>query len=189
MSYLNSNDWLVVTLDNPLSTDAEIRLALRKLRQMAKGKPEIGPNFVQALQAYARTHNGQNPTAVDDLRPYLQPALPDEILDRYRVISPGEVPDPNSAPRFRFTGSGRPLLEEKGPVDENYDSLLLFMEQGGWTIYGTSKMGDAIGKAWGAYRKAHDNRDPETADQILPYLGGTVDPVQFREYWAVREKW
>ena len=83
MQFLSSNDWLSVTLDNSLNTDAKIRSALSKLREMAKMKPQISKNLSDALQAYAKSNDGHPPSDPLQLQPYLDPQLPEVILRRY----------------------------------------------------------------------------------------------------------
>lgn len=171
MSYLTSNDWLSVTLENPLSTGAEIRKALSRLRELAKAKPQVGPNFVQALNAFARAHEGRFPNKIAELIPFLKPELPNEILARYRV--PSKAPaamDPN---RAFFAQNGPLLLEEVEPVDEDYDTQLVFMDDA-WATFNASKLGDAVVAAWSAYEKANSKKQPENADQLLPYFASPL---------------
>ena len=185
MSYLTSNDWLSVTLENSLSTNAEIRNALSKLREMAKAKPQMGPNFFQALYAFARAHEGRFPEEVAALIPFLKPELPNGILTRYRVPPKGS---PSGATvdsvRAMLLQNGPLVLEEVDPVDDDYDTQLIFMD-GGWSLYQTSKVGEAVGDASSAYEKANPKKRPENADQLLPYLASPVDLTRLREYWAV----
>ena len=190
MRFLNSNDWLAVTFDNRLETDAQIRTALKKLRAMAKAKPELGANISQALQAYAREHDGKPVDDPSQLRPYLRPALGDDILARYATVL--EIPGENDREGVNregthFKGAGRVILEEHAIADEDYDTQLLFMEQGLASVT-VSQLGRTVDLATAAFRQANPGQLPATAEQLLPYFTTPVDAASLREYWDVRDK-
>ena len=114
MKYLDSNDWLSVTMDNPLDTDAKIRSALSKLRALAKAKPQVATNLSNAVLAYIKSNDGLLPSRPDQLKPYLNPPLSDELLHRYEPAP--EIAGENDAnglirDGMRFLGSGRVVLQ------------------------------------------------------------------------------
>lgn len=74
------------------------------------------------------------------------------------------------------------------PVDEDYDSQIIFMKQGEFTVYTVSKLGDAVGEAIVAYQKANSGRSPATADELIPYIATPVDSTKLREYWTVKDR-
>ena len=191
MRFLNSSDWLSVTLDNHLETDAKIRDALSRLRSLAKTKPEVIGNISAALQAYAKANDGRPATEPAQLRPYLNPSLDDDILQRYEYVPafPGEN-DADVAKRngMRIVGSGRIGWQEKTAADEDYDTLISFTEKGGYFLVGTSKLGDAVNKARQAFTKANNGQSPINPEQLLPYFATPVDETKFREFWQVNRK-
>jgi RNA polymerase sigma factor (sigma-70 family) len=173
MKFLTSNDWLAVTLDNRLETDADVRKALSRLRNLAKTKPQVSSNLEKALRSYMKANDNQPPSAPSQLRPYLDPLLSDDILARYEL----SMADPPGAPHV----VGR-LMQEKSPVDEDYDTLLFFMK-GGYGFQGVSKFGDAVRQAVQAFAKANNGQTPVAVEQIFPYLPAQVDQTKLKEYW------
>lgn len=189
LRYLTSNDWLSATLDNPLATEAQRRTALMKLRGLAKAKPEIGQNLTNALQRFARDHDGKPPMDTAELRSYLSPALSDDILARYETVP--EIPGVNdqdgvNRPDAHFRGAGRIVLEESNPADPDYDSRTLYLMQGTAWI-GVSRIGDAVNQAQAAFAKANPGQRVATPDQLIPYFTSSVDPQALREYWEVKD--
>ena len=187
MKYLNSNDWLSATMDNPLDTDARNREALNRLRSLAKSKPQVATNLSNALQAYRKSNNGL-PTDPTQLRPYLNPQLPDELLRRYEPAP--EVAGENDANGLirdgrQFLGSGRVVLQEKAPVDDDYDTWFGFQEKGGWATLRVSQLGRTVDQAMKAFTQANDGQTAATLEQLLPYLATPVEPARLKEYWEV----
>ena len=187
MQFLTSNDWFSVTLDNPLDTDAKIRDALSKLRLIAKTKPQVAPNLMQALKAYSQSHNQPLSDPVE-LRPYLNLPLPDEILQRYKAVP--EVAGTNDANvaiynGMRMLGSGRFVLQEKAPVDEDYDTWIVFTAKGGSIESGMSQLGKMVDQAMQAFNKANKGQEASTPEQLLPYFPTPVEPNRLKEYWEV----
>lgn len=180
MRFLTSSDWLKVTMNNKLQTEAEVRKALTNLRRMAKSKPEMFQNLPNAFRAYSQDHNGQSVTEIAQLRPYLNPPLKDDILQRYEFI-------PVSAsfwPEMPVTnGTAQLVLHEKFAVDEDYDVLSEFSAGGVNFRIVSNNLGKAVNEATAAFVKAHNGQEPTAAVQVLPYVTGPVDAVKFREYW------
>lgn len=188
MKYLNSNDWLSVTMDNPLGTDAEIRIALSKLRALAKAKPQVATNLSNAVLAYIKSNDGLLPTNPAQLQPYLNPQLSDEILRRYGPAP--EVAGENDAKGLirdgmQFLGSGRVVLQETTPVDEDYDTWFGFVQNGGWATLQVSRLGKAVNQARRDFTLANNGQNASTPEQLLPYLPLPMDPTKLKEYWEV----
>ena len=189
MQFLNSNDWLSATFDNRMETEAQIRLALKKLRTLAKAKAEISQNLSQAIGAYARDHGGTPISDVAQLKAYLQPPLGDNILTRYEIVPeiPGEN-DRNGVNRdgTKIRGAGRIVLQESVPADPDYDTRLIFMEQGASTTI-VGRLGKAVSEATTAFIKANPGQRLSQPGQLLPYLTPPVDEQALREYWEVKD--
>lgn len=192
LQYLNSNDWLSVTLDNTLNTEAKIRDALSKLRAIAKLKPQVVTNLNNALQSYGKANNGVPLSDPVQLRPFSNPQLPEDILRRYELVP--EIAGKNDAnggatrDGLRMLGSGRIILQEKAPVDEDYDTWLIFTEKGGWATGGTSRLGTMVDQAMGAYAKANKDQPASAPEQLLPYFPAPVDQTKLKEYWEVSRR-
>ncbi|HEY4248215.1 MAG TPA: hypothetical protein VGM64_15305 [Lacunisphaera sp.] len=186
MDFLTSNDWLSVALNNYLDSDAKIRGALSELRAIAKRKPQIVGNIVTALQNYDKANNGP-PSDPILLRPYLKPQLSNEILQRYETVP--EVPGKNDGDvatmdGMRMVGSGRIILKEKAPADEDYDTWIIYTENGSATG-DASQIGKMVLQAARSFSKANNGQDASTPEQLLPYFSTPVDPVRLNEYLDV----
>jgi RNA polymerase sigma factor (sigma-70 family) len=178
MRFLSSSDWLKVTLKNDLETEAKIRLALTDLRRMAKFKPEMTQNLPNAFRAYSQDHNVQSVTDVAQLRPYLNPQLDDDILQRYELV-------PVSAsfwPEMPAT-MGTIVLHEKVVVDDEFDVLAEFAAGGVNFRIVANNLGKTVNDATAAFTVANRGQEPTVAGQVLPYVTGPVDEVKFKEYW------
>ena len=180
MRLLASSDWLSVTLNNKLLTEAKIRLALTDLRRLAKCKSEMLQNLPSAFRAYSKDHEGRSATDIAQLRPYLKPPLDDDILNRYEFI-------PVSAsfwPEMPAThGPGQSVLHEKVAVDEDYDVLAEYSAGGANLRIVSGNLGKTVIEATAAFSKAHRGQEATAAEQVLPYVTGPVDEVKFKEFW------
>ncbi len=133
MRFLRDEDWLTATREANFDTDADIRRTLKKVRDLAKNRLPMG----HALGAFARANNGQMPTDISQLKPFLKSALTglptadhaplddatldsttDAILQRYKLLRAGgnstELPE-----NTYYVG-------ETAPVDKDYDSRVRF---------------------------------------------------------------
>ncbi len=183
MRFLTSNDWLAVTLNNDLQTEAKIRLALTDLRRIAKLKPEMRQNLGNALRDYRDEHNGRSATEIAQFRPYLKPLLDDDILQRYEFVPVSasfwpEMPDTN----------GPRVLHEKAAVDEDFDVLAEYSVGGPNVRVVLGNLGKAVHEATIAFAKDHNGQEPTAAAQVLPYVTGPVDEVKFKEYWEAHSR-
>lgn len=191
MKYLNSNDWLSVTMDNPLDTEAKIRDALSKLRALAKAKPQVAANLSNAVLAYIKSNDGHPPSDPTQLQPYLNPHLSDELLRRYEPAA--EIAGENDAnglirDGMQFLGSGRVVLQEIAPVDEDYDTWFGIMERGGWSTLRVSRVGKAVNQAMKTFTRANKGQNASTSEQLLPYLPIQIEPTKLKEYWEVSRR-
>ncbi len=191
MKYLSSNDWLSVTMGNSLETDAKIRGALSKLRALAKAKPQVAANLSKAVAAYIKSNDGRLPADAGQLKPYLNPSLPDELLRRYEAAP--EIAGENDAKGLvrdgmQFLGSGRVVLQEKAPVDEDYDTWIGILEKGGWATLGVSRLGKAVTQAEKSFALANHGQDASTPEQLIPYLTLQIDSAKLNEYWEVHRR-
>jgi hypothetical protein len=176
MRFLAFSDWMSVTLNNGLETEAKVTLALAQLREKAKLKPELFKNIPEAIRAYSKEHEGRSVTEIAQLRPYLNPPLDDDILQRYALVpvTASFWPD-----RPITSGIGQSTLMERAVVDEDYDVLVEYSD-GGSNLQIVSRLGRIVGAATTAFEKANKGQEPTAADQLLPYVAGPVDKTSSR---------
>ncbi|HEY4248214.1 MAG TPA: sigma-70 family RNA polymerase sigma factor [Lacunisphaera sp.] len=180
MKFLTSSDWLKVTLNNDLATNDKVRKALSELRRIAKDKPEIAQNIETALRAYAKDHDGQAATDVEQLRRYLQPQIDDDILQRYHFVSdpPSKVNQSSVLP-----GRNSGWLVEKTAVDEDHDVLLKYSDLGRSVGFQyISKFGDEVDQARQSFVKANNGKFPASGEQLLPYFTPPIDEVRLKDF-------
>lgn len=130
LQYLTAQEWLRgANYTADLKTDDDLDRATSQLRRDAKRKSAdaIGG----ALANYIAGNNGQLPADISQLESYSNPPIDGTILQRYQLLQTGNLSDiPNN----------EPLITEKAPVDDQYDTLFTisatgFSYQGTGTAY------------------------------------------------------
>jgi len=110
LQYLTLADWLDVTKDADLESDAGVRKALSRLRRLAKSR--LYPAWQRAFRAYLDKNDNQLPTVLAQLKPYFETPIDDAILRRYQLLITGNASTLNP---------GDYIMTEKAPVDQDYD--------------------------------------------------------------------
>jgi len=105
---LADRDWL----DAVPAAENGFDAAMSLLRANAGLK--VTDRLFGALRRYEKDNNGQFPTQVAQLKPYLGLPLDDDILDRYVIL-----PATNLVPELRCDGDW--VITEKAPVNEALD--------------------------------------------------------------------
>ncbi len=113
LQYLTAQEWLRgANYTRDLKTDDDFARALSQLRRDAKRT--FTYSIGEALANYVAGHNGQLPGDISQLEPYFNPPIDGTMLQRYQLLQTGNLGDlPNPAP----------LIAEKAPVDDQYDTL------------------------------------------------------------------
>jgi RNA polymerase sigma factor (sigma-70 family) len=113
LQYLTTQEWLRgANYTRDLKTDDDFDRALSQLRRDAKRT--FANSIGQALANYIAGNNGQLPGDISQLEPYFNPPIDGTILQRYQLLQAGNLNDiPNN----------EPLIAEKAPVDDQYDTL------------------------------------------------------------------
>jgi len=115
-----------------LGSDADVRRTLSRLRGLAKNRLPLAGG----LNAFINANNGQLPTDLSQLKPYIMSRLGDAaveegvldaMLQRYALLHTGPA---NDFPQ------GTWIIAEKAPVDNEYDTRAKF-GNGTSTIIGT----------------------------------------------------
>ena len=110
---LTAQDWLRgANYSGDLKTDDDLNRALSQLRRDAKRT--FAYSIGEALANYIAVNNGQLPGDISQLESYFNPPIDGAILQRYQLLQTGNLGGiPNN----------EPLIAEKAPVDDQYDSL------------------------------------------------------------------
>jgi RNA polymerase sigma factor (sigma-70 family) len=113
LQYLTAQDWLRgANYSGDLKTDDDCDRALSQLRRDAKRT--FAYSIGEALANYIAGNNGQLPGDISQLESYFNPRIDGTILQRYQILQTGNLSDiPNN----------EPLIAEKAPVDDQYDTL------------------------------------------------------------------
>jgi RNA polymerase sigma factor (sigma-70 family) len=120
LQFLNDQDWFdAVGEGKSVQTDVEVRQASDRLRRSAKNK--FVPILQQAFTKYADSNDGQVPSDLSQLKPYFEPPVEDSILQRYQIAATGKLSD---------VPPQQPLVVERAPVDEDYDTMFLIYLKG-----------------------------------------------------------
>lgn len=113
LQYLTAQEWLRgASYSGDWKTDDDFDRALSQLRRDAKRT--FANSIGEALANYIAGNNGQLPGDISQLGSYFNPPVDGTILQRYQLLQTGNLSDiPNN----------EPLIAEKAPVDDQYDTL------------------------------------------------------------------
>ncbi len=113
LQYLTTQDWLRgATYSGDLKTDDDLDRALSQLRRDAKRT--FAYSLGEALANYIAGNNGSLPGDISQLESYFNPPIDGTILQRYQLLQTGNLSD---------LPINEPLIAEKAPVDDQYDTL------------------------------------------------------------------
>lgn len=154
--YLTAQEWLRgANYSGDFKTDDDIDRATSQLRRDAK---RTFANLMgDALDSYIAANNGQLPGDISQLQAYFNPPIDGTMLQRYQLLQTGNLSD---------LSANAPVIAEKAPVDDKYDSLFQISATG-FTYQGT---GSDQGKAT-AYVDGSGKGDfwPKTTKKIKPF--------------------
>lgn len=105
-------DWLEAAKNAQLDSDAAVRRALSRLRQL--GKERFAALMEGALDKYVAANNGRLPTDPAELKAYCETAVDDAVFSRYTMLHTGKLSDLPPATLW--------LMAERSPADNEYDS-------------------------------------------------------------------
>jgi hypothetical protein len=113
LQYLTAQDGLRgATYSGDLKTDDALDRALSQLRRDAKRT--FAYSIGEALANYIAGNNGSLPGDSSQLESYFNPPVDGTILQRYQLLQTGNLSD---------ISINEPLIAEKAPVDDQYDTL------------------------------------------------------------------
>lgn len=150
LQYLTAENWLRgANYSGDLKTDDDFDRVLSQLRRDAKR--EFANSLGDALANYVAGNNGQLPGDISQLAAYFNPPVDGTMLQRYQLLQTGNLSD---------LPSNEPLIAEKAPVDDRYDSL--------FTISATGYAYQGTGKAYVSGSGKGDFA-PNTTAKIKPF--------------------
>jgi hypothetical protein len=175
LSLLSEQDWLNAAMNADLNSDKGIRQALANLRHT--GENIFAGLVSTAVTAYMNANNGQFPSYLSDLLPYLNSPVDAAMLDRWEILPQSALPNQHMG--------GDWVITEKGPVDADFDSR--------WAIgpgsYGNSAYQSpdisaaiaTIEPAMKAYAADNNGQQPTDPSKIIPYLNTPEQQVAYQK--------
>ena len=115
--FLTEEDWLNVTRER-IETELDYRKAMSALRNAAERK--FGSILQGALRQYIQANNSQSPTDLSQLIPYFESPPDAAVLQRWQIAPADRVPN------IRVGNENWIVTQNASPVDEDYDSRLVF---------------------------------------------------------------
>ncbi len=85
----DEDDWIKVAKGLKTEAEPDLLKGLARLRTLAKEKFIV--NLQKALKDFTDANNGDLPTDLAQLGPYLQPNLDEAVLQRYKLVTSGNV--------------------------------------------------------------------------------------------------
>jgi hypothetical protein len=178
---LGSGDIVLFAADlspDAMQDESGQRQVLRDLRSLAKR--EFAKELQAALSEYLADHAWNLPSDVGALAAYFPWRVPPAILERYEAFFP--------ASRAGLQGGN---IRERTPVDPDYDTNQVFAVDAArrtvsWMQMTSTPAAYVILTSRAAFAAAHGGRDPDTADQLQPYL---ESPVAFPQLQVWFSQW
>jgi len=150
LQFLTAQEWLRgASYSSEWKTDDEFARGLSQLRRDAKRT--FANSLGDALANYIAGHGGQLPGDISQLEPCFTPSIDGALLQRYQLLQSGNLSD---------VPSNEPLIAEKAPVDEKYDTLFKISATG-YSYQGT-------GAAW-VNGSGRGDFAPGTKAKIKPF--------------------
>ena len=152
LQYLTAQEWLRgASYSVDWKTDDDFDRALSQLRRDAKRT--FANSIGEALANYIAGNNGQLPGDISQLGSYFNPPVDETILQRYQLLQTGNLSNfPNK----------EPLIAEKAPVDDQYDTL--------FTISATGYSYQGTGTPW-VNGSGKGSFGPNITAKIKPFEG------------------
>ncbi len=88
LAFLEEQDWIKAAREAKMDTEEDVAKSLGHARTLAKEK--WIPMLSTALLGYVKANNGQLPTALTQLEPFLDQPVDPSIFDRYELIKTGD---------------------------------------------------------------------------------------------------
>ena len=170
MQLLTDDDWLRVAKQAELDSDTAVRKALAAVRDAAKAK--LVGMMAQALIKFTKVANNQLPLTTTELAPYFDPPIDGTMLQRYAMARTGSA----------ATADGYRAIQEKTPIDEDYDTRYRIGATGGVSSMSAplawiENFPELSQHAYQAYAAANKGASPAKASQLIPYFDPPLAPA------------
>ena len=150
LQYLTAQEWLRgANYSRDWNTDDNFSRGVSQLRRDAKRT--FADSMGKALANYIAANNGQLPGDISQLEPYFDPSIDGAVLQRYQLLQTGNLRD---------IPKNEPLIAEKAPVDDQYDTLFKISATG-YSYQGT-------GTAW-VNGSGKADFGPDTTAKLKPF--------------------
>jgi RNA polymerase sigma factor (sigma-70 family) len=171
LKFLTAKDWTNAVWNADLDTDDGVRLALSKLRD------ESVDTFLAltrtALKIYLADNNNVLPADLLPLKPYYDPPVTDDMLQRYAFMQTGTISADHSDS----------VVKKAVYADPDYDSNQeMSLSGGGGGSFNRNR--DAIYNATMDYVLANNGQMPDGPSQLAAYLKRPVDAVTLQKYFG-----
>lgn len=155
LQLVTDRDWLDAA-KSPLDSEAEFRRSMSTLR--ASGESKAAEILQKALGKFVRANNGQSPSNMAQLNPFLEPPLDPAILDRWDIL-----------PKEKQMG-GDIVISQKAPVDVVFDSRFGIGPNGfGMTDFFSGAAGKTLAPVYAAFKQANGGANPDNPSELLGY--------------------
>jgi hypothetical protein len=174
MDALTAADWLDVTKNKDLETEADFREALAKLRGLARQK--FANDIGKALERAMAEDGGRPPSDPQALAAYVPAGIDQSILRQLAVNATGVMPG------LKILGATEQFYLVDKPVDDLWDSTLFYSPNGGAGVRAAGAMGEnSVAAAIAQYTKAN-GVPPTSAYQLSQYPGiSAIDQADLDE--------
>jgi hypothetical protein len=180
LRFLTDQAWINAATKHKLENDKDLSLALSDVRNSAK--IAFADVLAKGLWRYAQANDGQIPTDISLLAPYIDQSVPAELLGRYGITHAGKLAD------LDFS---QIVIAELPTADRNRDGDLFIggprteIAQNNITIHGGeySDVSVPFLRAISAFIKANTGSPLAAATQLDPYLPSGIDRARIQGMW------
>jgi RNA polymerase sigma factor (sigma-70 family) len=159
--FLKDEDWLAAVKNNNFDSEADYRRAFSTLRNTAED--HFANPLNAALQKYIQANNRQFPTDLNQLQPYFDSPIDDDILQRWEITSA------QTAPNMIVSGSHGSIITQKTAVDDLLDTRIVIGSSGfGSTDFLQTETVNTLKPVYNAFNSAKGTF-PSDLSQLLPY--------------------
>ncbi len=175
MQFLTDQDWLRVAKTVSFESEEATRRSLAAIRDTAIS------NFTQRLSAplreLAKSPNADGLTTILALTPFLTQPVDTTILDRYELV---KFPSTRLGGRFEWS------VQNKAPIDEDYDSRVQISASESGSYGASSKPGvlgwipdfqERLMRAAKDYAAAKKDPSPPDMAELIAYFRPPLDPT------------
>jgi len=169
MRLLTDEDWLRVAKQSQLDTDESLRKAFAGVRMAAKIR--FANQLSPAMRKYVDAAGSAPPTIATALAAYFDPPADIEILQRYDIGRAFQRPGSTTSDWE---------LQERAPVDADYDGRIRVNSGGGTAVTGAPvawipNYQERLQQAARAYADANHGVGASSLAPIIPYISPPLD--------------